>query len=38
MSDTERDDILKYNVGPGQIADIPQIKKFLELNKLEPLI
>ena len=34
MSDALRDDILKYNVGPKQIKDIPKIKKFLSINKL----
>lgn len=38
MSDKERDDILKWNIGPGQLNDLPKIKKFFELNKFEPLI
>ena len=38
MTDEERDDILKWNVGPGQLNDLPEIKKFFELNKFEPLI
>lgn len=38
MDDRMRNDILKYNIGPGQIPDLPDIKKFLELNKFEPLI
>jgi len=38
LSDQERDDILKYNIGPDQMGDLPQIKKFLELNKFESLI
>lgn len=38
MTDKERDDILKYNIGPGQIKDLPDIKKFLKLNKFKPLI
>ena len=38
MTDKERDDILKYNIGPGQIPELPDIKKFLKLNKFEPLI
>ena len=37
MTDEERDDILKYNIGPGQIKDLPDIKKFLKLNKFKPL-
>ena len=38
MTDKERDDILKYNIGPDQIKDLPEIKKFLKLNKFKPLI
>ena len=38
MTDAERDDILKYNIGPDQISELPNIKKFLSLNKFKPLI
>lgn len=38
MDDKGREDILKYNIGPGQISELPDIKRFLELNKFEPLI
>ena len=38
MTDKERDDILKYNIGPDQIKDLPDIKKFLKLNKFPSLI
>ena len=38
MTDKERDDILKWNIGPDQIKDLPEIKKFFRLNKFEPLI
>lgn len=38
MTDKQRDDILKYNIGPDQIKDLPDIKKFLKLNKFESLI
>jgi len=38
MNDKERDDILKYNIGPEQIKDLPKIKRFFELNKFESLI
>ena len=38
MTDKERDDILKYNIGPDQIKDLPEIKKFLKLNKFKSLI
>ena len=38
MTDKERDDILKYNIGPDQIKDLPNIKKFLDVNNFKPLI
>lgn len=38
MTDKERDDVLKYNIGPGQLKELPNIKKFLRLNKFESLI
>jgi hypothetical protein len=38
MTDKERDDILKWNIGPDQIKDLPEIKKFFRLNKFKPLI
>lgn len=38
MTDKERDDILKYNIGPGQIKDLPKIKMFFKLNKFKSLI
>ena len=37
MTDEERDDILKYNIGPDQMGDLDNIKTFLEVNKFEPL-
>jgi hypothetical protein len=37
MSDEERDDILKYNIGPDQMDDLDNIKAFLEVNEFEPL-
>ena len=37
MTDKERDDILKYNIGPEQIKDIPKIKEFIRVNKLQPI-
>lgn len=37
MSNEERDDILKYNIGPGQLKELNGIKKFLEVNKFEPI-
>jgi hypothetical protein len=38
LTDKQRDDILKYNIGPNQINDLPQIKQFLKINKFKPLI
>lgn len=38
MDDKMRDDILKYNIGPSQISELPNIKKFLEENKFDSLI
>lgn len=37
MTDKERDDVLKYNVGPDDWNDLPKIKEFFKLNKFEPL-
>ena len=38
LTDEQRDDILKWNIGPNQLKDLPDIKRFFELNKFEPLI
>ena len=38
MTDEGRDDILKWNIGPDQIKDLPKIKRFFEVNKFDPLI
>lgn len=38
MTDKERDDVLKYNIGPDQLPELPNIKKFLKLNKFPSLI
>ena len=37
MSDEDRDDILKYNIGPDQMDELKNIKVFLEVNKFNPL-
>ena len=37
MTDEERDDILKYNIGPDQMDDLDNIKVFLEVNEFKPL-
>lgn len=38
MTNKERDDVLKYNIGSDQITDLPQIKQFLKINKFKSLI
>jgi surface protein len=37
MDDKEREDILKYNIGPDQRNELDKIKRFLEVNKFEPI-
>lgn len=37
MTDEERDDVLKWNIGPDQWCDLPKIKEFFEVNKFKPL-
>jgi hypothetical protein len=37
MDDKGREDILKYNIGPDQMMELDKIKKFLEVNKFEPI-
>lgn len=38
MNDEERNDILKYNVGPHHVSEIGTIKQFLKINKFKSLI
>ena len=38
MTNKEKDDILRWNIGPDQIKDLSKIKEFFRLNKFEPLI
>lgn len=38
MTDQQRDDVLKYNIGPQQIKDLPKIKEFLKVNNFKSLI
>lgn len=38
FDDDMRDDIIKYNIGPGQISELNNIKRFLKLNKFKSLI
>lgn len=35
LSDAERDDVLKYNIGIKHFDSLPTIKKFLKINKFE---
>ena len=37
MTQKERDDILKYPIGPEQIYELETIKKFLKINNFEPI-
>lgn len=37
MSDEERENILKYPIGPDQLFEIKSIKKFLKINNFEPI-
>ena len=37
MTDEERDDILKYNVGLNDIFDLDNIKKFIEINNFKEI-
>ena len=37
MTDQERDDILKWNIGVDQLRDLNNIKEFFEVNHFEPL-
>lgn len=38
MNDQERDDILKYNIGPRQLEDLNRIKEFIKVNRFKSLI
>lgn len=37
MTDAERDDILKWNIGPEQFKDLDRIKAFFKINKFKPI-
>lgn len=37
MDDQGRDDILKYNIGPDQISELPMIKSFIKINNFKPI-
>lgn len=37
MSEDERQELIKYPIGPAQMYELDNIKKFLKANKFEPL-
>jgi hypothetical protein len=37
MTEDQRKDLLKYNIGPQQLHEIGLIKKFLRENKFKPI-
>lgn len=37
MSEAERQELIKYPIGPAQMYELDNIKKFLKVNKFEPL-
>lgn len=37
MPEDLKQDIIKWNIGPNQISELPNIKKFFTNNKFEPL-
>ena len=37
MTDEERDDVLKYNIGTDKWKELDSIKKFSEINEFKPL-
>ena len=37
MTDEEREDLIKYSIGPQQLFELDTIKKFLNVNKFKPL-
>ena len=38
MDDSARAELLKYNIGPDQLYDLPDIKNFLKINEFPSLI
>lgn len=38
MSEAKRKELIKWNIGPDQIKDLPKIKEFFRVNKFKPLI
>ena len=37
MTEEERQELIKYSIGPAQMYELDNIKKFLKVNKFEPL-
>lgn len=37
MPESLKQDLIKWNIGPGQIKDLPDIKQFFKANKFKPL-
>lgn len=37
MTEEERQELIKYPIGPAQMYELDNIKKFLKVNKFEPL-
>lgn len=37
MSEEERQELIKYPIGPKQLSELENIKKFLKNNKFKPL-
>ena len=37
MTDKQREDVLKYNIGPDQLNDLPLIKEFFKQNKFNAI-
>jgi hypothetical protein len=37
MTEDERQELIKYPIGPSQMYELDNIKKFLKVNKFEPL-
>lgn len=37
LSQRERDELIKYNIGENAMFELPQIKRFFELNKFDEL-
>ena len=38
MTQKQRDELIRYNIGPNQLAELDDIKEFFAVNKFKPLI